>query len=132
MRAKSWHGATKSSTQRGYGYAWQKARAEYLREHPYCVFCLRDAGITATTVPEIILACARRGIPAPLAQVVDHRIPHRGDPVLFWDRKLWQGLCKPHHDGEKQQIEKGGRVSPRIGLDGFPIEADAPERGDGG
>ena len=28
-----------SSAQRGYGYAWQKRRAEYINKHPYCVRC---------------------------------------------------------------------------------------------
>ena len=27
-----------------------------------------------------------------------HIRPHRGDPVLFWDEKNWQSLCKPCHD----------------------------------
>ena len=30
--------------------------------------------------------------------VVDHIRPHRGDPVLFWDEKNWQSLCKSCHD----------------------------------
>ena len=27
--------------------------------------------------------------------VVDHIIPHRGDPHLMWDESNWQALCKP-------------------------------------
>lgn len=75
-----------SSTQRGYGYAWQKARAGHLRSHPLCVYCEREGRVTAATV-------------------VDHRVPHRGDQVLFWDQSNWQSMCKPHHDGEKQREE---------------------------
>ena len=30
--------------------------------------------------------------------VIDHIIPHRGDPILFWDRSNWQPLCKDCHD----------------------------------
>lgn len=26
-----------------------------------------------------------------------HRVPHRGDPVLFWEGEL-ESLCKPCHD----------------------------------
>ena len=47
--------------------------------HPLCVQCLKEGhAVTAT--------------------VVDHIRPHRGDPVLFWDEKNWQSLCKPCHD----------------------------------
>lgn len=28
---------------------------------------------------------------------VDHVIPHRGDPLLFWDRNNLQALCKSCH-----------------------------------
>lgn len=29
-----------------------------------------------------------------LAEQVDHVVPHRGDPVLFWDvLNNWQSLC---------------------------------------
>ncbi|WP_185982832.1 HNH endonuclease [Aureimonas mangrovi] len=77
-----------SSASRGYGSKWQKARAQFLAEHPLCCRC-QDAG---TVEP---------------AAVVDHIVPHRGDPALFWSRSNWQALCKPHHDREKQREEKG-------------------------
>ncbi|WP_295219971.1 HNH endonuclease signature motif containing protein, partial [Ruminococcus sp.] len=32
------------------------------------------------------------------ATVVDHIIPHRGDPHLMWDESNWQALCKSCHD----------------------------------
>ena len=68
-----------SSSKRGYNRQWQKARARYLKAHPLCVQCLKEGhAVTAT--------------------VVDHIRPHRGDPVLFWDEKNWQSLCKPRHD----------------------------------
>lgn len=38
---------------------------------------------------------------------VDHIIPHKGDPELFWDQDNWQSLCKPHHD-RKTATEDGG------------------------
>jgi 5-methylcytosine-specific restriction protein A len=37
--------------------------------------------------------------------VADHRRPHRGDPVLFWDERNLQTLCSPCHSGEKQREE---------------------------
>jgi len=30
-----------SSTARGYGYAWQQRRKEYVKQHPFCVKCGR-------------------------------------------------------------------------------------------
>ncbi len=68
-----------SSGKRGYNSKWQKARKTYLREHPLCVKCMAEGKLTEATV-------------------VDHIRPHRGDPVLFWDKKNWQSLCKPCHD----------------------------------
>ncbi|RUT88129.1 MULTISPECIES: HNH endonuclease [unclassified Mesorhizobium] len=37
--------------------------------------------------------------------VADHIIPHRNDPVKFWDGKL-QCLCRNCHSGAKQAEEK--------------------------
>jgi len=67
--------------------------------------CLEAAGITATDKAEVIVECAQRGITVPWANVVDHRIPHRGDKTLFWDKTNWQSLCTPHHSGDKQREE---------------------------
>lgn len=64
---------------RGYDRRWREARARYLRLHPLCAECLR----------------AHKAEPA---TVVDHIVPHRGDPKLFWDERNWQPLCKPCHD----------------------------------
>lgn len=41
------------------------------------------------------------------AMVVDHIVPYRGDPVLFWDPDNHQGLCKSCHDS-KTATEDGG------------------------
>lgn len=38
--------------------------------------------------------------------VADHRIPHRGDEVLFWDEANLWCLCAPCHNGEKQRQER--------------------------
>jgi 5-methylcytosine-specific restriction protein A len=40
--------------------------------------------------------CARCGQVA-AALEVDHDVPHRGDPVLFWDRANLQALCASCH-----------------------------------
>lgn len=91
-----------SARARGYTRQWEKARSSYLARHPLCVMCERDGRTTPSTV-------------------VDHIVPHRGDQALFWNQSNWQALCKTHHDGDKQRLEKSGRV---IGCDadGFPID----------
>ncbi|WP_454056046.1 HNH endonuclease [Cupriavidus sp. Marseille-Q8015] len=105
MQPGSWRTSALTSAQRGYGYRWQKARAEHLREHPFCVYCLREQRIAATTVADTILECAARGLPVPYGNVVDHIKPHRGDQALFWDRTNWQTCCATHHSRDKQRQE---------------------------
>ena len=70
-----------NAAERGYGGKWRNARARFLRKHPLCVKCRENGKLTPATV-------------------VDHIIPHRGDPVLFWDESNWQPLCRDCH-GEK-------------------------------
>lgn len=107
MTAGIWRSEAKTSTQRGYGYKWQKARAAHLAIKPFCVYCLRQAGIDDSSDNVAIgLACAARGLALPLANVVDHIVPHRGDKWLFWARTNWQSLCKFHHSGDKQLEER--------------------------
>ena len=69
----------KATAERGYGSRWQKARLRFLRAHPLCAVCWKEGKATPATV-------------------VDHIVPHRGDPKLFWDEANWQPLCKHHHD----------------------------------
>lgn len=90
-----------SSSSRGYGHRWQKARATFLKAHPLCTYCKAQGLLTPATV-------------------VDHIVPHRGDQKLFWDSSNWQGLCKLHHDSTKQREELGATVN-QVGLDGFPV-----------
>jgi 5-methylcytosine-specific restriction protein A len=98
VKSTSWRSNEKSSTKRGYGYAWQKARAGYLVSHPLCVYCEREGRVTAATV-------------------VDHRIPHRGDQKLFWDKANWQSLCATHHSRDKQREEaRAGSIIDGEGL----------------
>lgn len=87
--------ARESSTQRGYGYRWQQARAGYLRKHPLCVHCEAAGRFTVATD-------------------LDHTVPHKGDMVLFWDAGNWQGLCKPCHS-VKTASEDGGFGNKREG-----------------
>lgn len=87
MKADSWRNDKQTSTERGYGYKWQQARAAYLMKHPLCVYCDRDGRVTAATV-------------------VDHSVPHRGDMAVFWDSSLWQSLCGPCHSSEAQKRDR--------------------------
>lgn len=98
---KSWRADKTNSAQRGYGYKWQRARKQWLAQHPLCVMCKAQGYITAATV-------------------VDHIKPHKGDLRLFWDTSNWQSLCKRHHDSDKQMLERHGHVKAVIGLDGWP------------
>ena len=83
----SWRGDKQTSTQRGYGYRWQKVRAAFLAANPLCVMCEREGRITVATV-------------------VDHVIPHRGDERLMWDEANLQTLCASHHSRDKQRDEQ--------------------------
>ena len=68
-----------SAGERGYDARWRRARRIFLQQHPLCVKCLEEKKMSKATV-------------------VDHILPHRGDPKLFWDQTNWQPLCKKHHD----------------------------------
>lgn len=117
VSADSWRSGKESSTARGYGYKWQQARAAYLVKHPFCAYCLRDAGISyEQDAVAIGLTCMAKGIGLPHAQVVDHIEPHRGDMKVFWDSTRWQSLCTTHHSRDKQREEAAGRMIDGAGL----------------
>lgn len=77
-----------TSSQRGYGYKWQKAREGYLAKHPFCS------------------ECEKQGLKV-LATDVDHIIPHKGDKALFWDSSNWQALCHECHSRKTQKEDNG-------------------------
>lgn len=97
----------KTNKQRMYdSVRWRTSRRRHLAEHPLCVICERQGRTTAATV-------------------VDHTIPHKGDPLLFWDRSIWQSLCATCHSGIKRIQENRG-YSAAAGIDGLPIDAGHP------
>jgi len=87
-QAKRMEPKRKTAAKRGYGYAWQKARLNFLKMNPLCVECYKSGVLEPATD-------------------VDHIKPHKGDMVLFWDRSNWQGLCKSCHS-RKTAKEDGG------------------------
>lgn len=97
-----------SSAQRGYGGRWQRARLAFLSraENALCRMCEAEGRTTA-------------------AEVVDHIVPHRGDPVLFWDRSNWQPLCAHHHNSTKKAEEMSGRVRG-ADAEGCPLDPAHP------
>lgn len=74
---------------------YKHARKFFLTRHPMCTRC------STNIRPE-------------LATILDHKTPHRGDYVLFWEFDNWQGLCKRCHD-RKTSSEDGGFGNPKKG-----------------
>lgn len=75
---------------------WQRLRRKILK---------RDGYVCQVTGVALI-----GKYPASNSPVVDHQIPHRGDPDLFWDEDNLQSVSKQYHDRIKQRIEKRGHV----------------------
>jgi len=83
---------------------WHRLRWHQLANSPLCVMCEKLGKRTPATV-------------------ADHKTPHRGDEQLFFDPGNLQSLCKPCHDGAKQQLEKSGTLRG-CGVDGLPLDAN--------
>lgn len=90
---------------------WQRRRARQLAKHPLCQcpHCREGKGRFSK------------------ATVVDHIIPHRGDPKLFWDENNLQSMAADCHDRWKQSQESGGHGF-MSGCDerGWPLSQDHP------
>ena len=85
-------------------------RAHQLARHPFCQ-CPHHEG---------------RPNP-PRAEVVDHKIPHRGDSKLFFDATNLQSMAKVCHDSRKHSQEMGG-AGFLAGCDekGWPLDKSHP------
>jgi 5-methylcytosine-specific restriction endonuclease McrA len=57
--------------------------------------------------------------------VVNHKVPHRGDQRLFWDRSNWERLCHDDHDITAQR-EEHGRVTNGADANGRPLDVTHP------
>lgn len=75
-----------NASARGYDSKWRRESKAFLAlpENRYCA-----------------CGCGRP------ADTVDHKVPHKGDMRLFWDRSNWQPLASsPCHDRKKQAAER--------------------------
>ena len=73
---------------RGYKYLyrtnrWKVSAKKFIYSNPICVYC------------------------GHMANVVNHKIPHKGDEHLFWDESNWESACKPCHDSTVRRLESG-------------------------
>lgn len=72
---------------RGYRYQWEQRSKAFRKRYPLC-------GMRPGGRPPVMSRCfdERR---TTIAVQVDHVVPHKGDPRLFWDeRGNWQSLCR--------------------------------------
>jgi 5-methylcytosine-specific restriction protein A len=80
-----------SARARGYDARWDKAAARYRANNPLCLYCA--IGVWGQPPRDTPATC------------VDHLIPHRLDPAVFWCEADWVSACAPCHDGPKQAAE---------------------------
>lgn len=73
---------------------WQRLRLKILERD--CYTCQQTGQLLVGKFPD------------PNSPVVDHIVPHRGDPDLFWDEDNLQSVTKQWHDRVKQSLEKRG------------------------
>ena len=72
---------------RGYNFKWRRRSKLFLKAHPLCAECLKQNNLT----PSI---------------VVDHIIPHRGEPVLMWNEtNNWQALYERCHNKKTRRYD---------------------------
>lgn len=85
---------------------WAAVRKAKLALNPYCE-CPHHMGKDMSAI----------------ATVVDHDVPHKGNPRLFWSRTNLRSMTKACHDSMKQSAERGG-AGFRRGVDesGNPLD----------
>ncbi len=80
-----------NSTQRGYTWRWRNYSRQFLKDHPLC------------ECPD----CQAGAVRATASEVVDHKIPHRGNETLFWDSTNHQAMAKRCHDRKTARHDGG-------------------------
>jgi 5-methylcytosine-specific restriction enzyme A len=103
-----------SAAQRGYGSKWQRESKAFL-SRPENVLCRQ---------------CKARGRLVSAHQV-DHIVPHRKDPKLFWARSNWQPLCAKcgaEKSAREQANYRTGKPVVAKGCDvtGAPLDPNHP------
>jgi 5-methylcytosine-specific restriction protein A len=88
--------------------AWRRLRESILRQYPLCQQCLRASPSRITE-----------------ANTVHHKVPHKGNHLLFLDPNNLEAVCAPCHSGEIQQGEVRG-YSGRLGVNGWPVDINHP------
>lgn len=82
---------------------WASVRKQQLARHPYC-------------------QCPHHEGQRVMAEVVDHKTPHKGDARLFWNTSNLQSMTKRCHDSMKQSQERGGIGFARgSDINGMPL-----------
>ena len=76
-----------SSSARGYGVRWRKARDHFLAMHPLCMICDRN-GVTQQSV------------------AVDHLIPWTPANGFHYEPLDFSPLCVIHHNADKQRADQ--------------------------
>ena len=96
--------ASDAARQRRYGNLspsnsrFRTLRQSFLLRHAICNVCRSEPGI-----------------------VLDHVVPHRGVPALYWNQANWQALCVRCHGVKtaRESWDRGNRRFPRPGLQNF-------------
>lgn len=80
---------------------WHELRRKQLYKQPLCERCLSRDTIA-------------------IANVVHHKIPHKGDRSLFYSSSNLASSCYECHNVDEQRIEKGGRARQAVDIEGWP------------
>lgn len=73
-----------------YNSEWRKRRANYLMRNPFCVDPFGK----------------HKGRQV-VANVVDHKLAHKGNKELFWNEDNWQSLCTSCHNTKTAKYDMG-------------------------
>jgi 5-methylcytosine-specific restriction protein A len=60
-KRKAWRTSTKTSTERGYGWDYQKARKRLLQDEPLCRECLKNGRVTVARIADHVIPLAQGG-----------------------------------------------------------------------
>lgn len=85
---------------------WRKICSIHLGLNPLCDPCLLSGKETPATI-------------------VHHKIPHKGDPKLFWDTENLESVCASCHSGIKRMEDLHG-FSQACDENGNPTDPNHP------